>query len=233
MIRHHPEKEMLLEYAAGTLPWAQSLAVKAHLEMCPACQQQHQQLNGIGGTLLGNSDPQPVAGTAFDKLMQRIDRPDQGSSPEEALPVNDARQPRPKNPSADPALASLPRVVGKLVAKNGPLKWRRVSPALKMTRLKTGQDKYEVAFHRICRGGRTAEHDHRGQEIIMVLHGAFSDADGFYRPGDFLVRNPGEVHRPIATEDQECLCLSVVEAPVSVTGVLGWLVNPFLGFRPG
>jgi len=69
--------------------------------------------------------------------------------------------------------------------------------------------------------------------VILVLHGRFSDADGVYVPGDFLVRRPGEIHRPIATEDQECLCFSVVEAPVAVTGVLGWLVNPFLSFRPG
>lgn len=224
MIRHHPEKDMLLEYAAGTLPWALGLAVKAHLQLCPRCRQQHEQLNSIGGQFLESTEPQPLPGDALQRLMQRIDSADNAKTEIAAKPN--------KVPAGDPALADLPRVVRKLVTQNLPLKWRRVSPALKMTRLKTGQDKYEVAFHRICRGGRTAEHDHRGQEVILVLHGSFSDADGVYTPGDFLVRQPGEVHRPIATEDQECLCLSVVEAPVAVTGLLGWIVNPFLGFRP-
>lgn len=227
MIRHHPEKDMLLEYAAGSLPWALSLGVAAHLQLCPRCRQQHEQLNVIGSSLLQDSErEQPGEGT-FERLMSRIDSSTSDSSPAEATrPVAQKKLP------ADPALASLPKVIRKLVSDNLPLKWRRVSPALKMMRLKSGQDQYEVAFHRICRGGRTAEHDHRGQEVILVLHGSFSDADGVYTPGDFLVRQPGEVHRPIATEDQECLCLSIVEAPVAVTGMLGWLVNPFLSFRP-
>ncbi|MFV8783721.1 ChrR family anti-sigma-E factor [Microbulbifer sp. SA54] len=224
---YHPEADMLLEYSAGNLAWAQSLAVSTHIQLCPHCRQQHQQLNRVGGNLLDQCAPQPVANSALQRLMDRIETsedPDQSEEP--AKPVQPARR-----IGNDPALADLPQVIHKVVKRNLPLKWRRVSPALTMTRLKTAQDKYEVAFHRICRGGRIAEHDHRGEEIIVVLHGSFSDADGVYKQGDFLVRRPGEVHRPIATEDQECLCLSVVEAPVAVTGVLGWLVNPFLSFR--
>lgn len=228
---YHPEADMLLEYSAGNLPWAQSLAVSAHLQLCPHCRQQHQQLNRVGGSLLEQCTPQSIESSALQRLMGRIEsseEPGTNAEPREQKPVSPAPERRIGN---DPALAELPQVIHKIVKRNLPLKWRRISPALTATRLKTGQDKYEVAFHRICRGGRTAEHDHRGEEIIVVLHGSFSDADGVYKQGDFLIRRPGEVHRPIATEDQECLCLSVVEAPVSVTGMLGWLVNPFLSFR--
>lgn len=228
MIRHHPEQDMLLEYAAGSLAWAPSLAVAAHLQLCARCRQQHEQLNTIGASLLEDSASERPSEGTFERLMSRID-----SSNAEAEPTPVAKSAADHRLPADPMLANLPKVIRKLMADNLPLKWRRVSPALKMMRLKSGQDQYEVSFHRICRGGRTAEHDHRGQEVILVLNGSFSDADGVYSQGDFLVRQPGEVHRPIATEDQECLCLSIVEAPVSVTGVLGWFVNPFLSFRPG
>lgn len=228
MIRHHPDNDILLEYSAGTLPWAVSLAVSAHLQLCPQCRQQHQQHNHLGGELLDDSDPQQVSSDALQHLMARID-----SSDERPEPAKKPQEQPPKVRYSDPALRRLPRIVRKLVDDNWPLRWNRVSPALKMSRLQSGQDHYEVAFHRICRGGKTAEHDHRGQEVVLVLYGSFSDADGVYAPGDFLVREPGEVHRPIATQDRECLCLSVVEAPVAVTGLLGWLVNPFLSFKPG
>ncbi|WP_193164849.1 ChrR family anti-sigma-E factor [Microbulbifer hainanensis] len=230
MIRHHPDQNMLLEYAAGNLPWAVSLSVSAHLQLCPQCRRHCENLNHLGGNLLDDSEPQPTADDALQRLLDRIEVAERQSA-EEPRTATDTRAD--KRGSNDPALANLPRVIDKLVRNNWPLKWQRVSPALKMSRLKSGQDRYEVAFHRIGRGGKTAEHDHRGQEVVLVLHGRFSDADGVYGPGDFLVREPGEVHRPIATQDQECLCFSVVEAPVAVTGLLGWLVNPFLSFRPG
>ncbi|WP_346836622.1 ChrR family anti-sigma-E factor [Microbulbifer sp. SAOS-129_SWC] len=226
MIRHHPDQNMLLEYAAGNLPWAVGLAVSAHLQLCPQCRQQRDNLNRVGGQLLEHGEPQPIADDALQRLFGRIEHGEEQPAPQ----VQEAAKVDP--PVKDPALTNLPKVIGKLVSNSWPLKWKRVSPALKMSRLKTGQDRYEVSFHRIGAGGRTAEHDHRGQEIVLVLHGSFSDADGVYTPGDFLVREPGEVHRPIATQDRECLCLSVLEAPVAVTGVIGWLVNPFLSFRP-
>ncbi|WP_237056986.1 ChrR family anti-sigma-E factor [Microbulbifer sediminum] len=234
MIRHHPDNNLLVEYASGSLPWAMSLAVSAHLQLCPQCRRENEHLNHIGGGLLEGCEPQETTGDALDRLMQRIDAEPTagGATGPERAPESPKSRSRNTRDDRDPALARLPRVIRKLIGDNRPLKWRRVSPSLKTTRLTTGQDRYEVAFQRICRGGKVVEHDHRGREVTLVLYGSFSDADGVYTPGDFLLREPGEVHQPIATQDQECLCLSVVEAPVHVKGPLGWLVNPLLSFRP-
>ncbi|WP_226702893.1 ChrR family anti-sigma-E factor [Microbulbifer elongatus] len=238
MIHHHPDNNMLLEYASGSLNWAHSLVVAAHVQLCPKCASQLQMLNGIGGSLLAASQPVmsggPQQADAFDKLMQRIDEDEAAPLEEEAAAAESARtlaRASYKTPK-DPMFSSVPPVVKKVLEGNPLLKWRRLSKGLKEARLKTDQRQHEVAFHRISPGSKVAEHDHRGKEITMVLYGSFSDADGVYTPGDFLVREPGEVHRPTATQDQECLCLSVVEAPVALTGFMGKLVNPFLSFRP-
>ena len=37
MISHHMPEEFLLDYAAGTLPEAESLVVASHLAMCGDC----------------------------------------------------------------------------------------------------------------------------------------------------------------------------------------------------
>ncbi len=227
MIEHHPDQNLLLEYANGSLPWAQALAVSAHIQMCPRCTQHLRQLNELGGALLDQSTASEPASDSWSRLMARVD----SSEAESAAPAT-AEPPVAPRKISDPMLSGAPPVIRKLLHTNPPLHWQRVSRGLRAARLVTGQASSEVAFHRISCGAKVAEHDHRGQEITVVLYGSFSDADGVYSVGDFLVRQPGQVHRPTATQDQECLCLSVVEAPVAVTGLLGRLINPFLGIRP-
>ncbi|WP_066964895.1 ChrR family anti-sigma-E factor [Microbulbifer sp. Q7] len=237
MIHHHPDSNMMLEYASGSLNWAHSLVVSAHIQLCPKCAAQMKLLNGIGGTLLAASEPVTAAPTpadSFERLMARIEE-DTDASPA-AQQVGErqttAARTRSRKAKRDPIFASVPPVVEKLLSTNPVLPWRRLSKGLKEARLTTGQNRHEVAFHRIAPGSKVAEHDHRGKEITMVLYGSFSDAEGVYSTGDFLVREPGEVHRPTATQNQECLCLSVVEAPVALTGFWGKLINPFLSIRP-
>ncbi|MCK7597029.1 ChrR family anti-sigma-E factor [Microbulbifer sp. CAU 1566] len=245
MIHHHPDNNLLLEYASGSLNWAHSLVVSAHLQLCPKCSAQMKLLNGIGGSLLATSVPVKTPPAAsdqeFSRLMHRIDEHTDECDSEEQDGESTANRDGSTAPSAykpthvgssDPLFSDLPKVVAKLVKRNPALKWRRLSKGLKEAYLKTGQSQHQVSFHRISPGNKVAEHGHRGKEITMVLYGSFSDADGVYSRGDFLVREPGEVHRPTATQDQECLCLSVVEAPVALTGVLGKLVNPFLSIKP-
>jgi putative transcriptional regulator len=66
----------------------------------------------------------------------------------------------------------------------------------------------------------------------VVLRGGFSDADGDYQAGDFVVRTAGEVHRPAAWPHSDCLTLSVLDGPIYFQGWLARLANPFLKLRP-
>ncbi len=225
MIAHHPDINLLAEYSSGALDWGLSLAVSAHLDFCSECQNRVHNLNRFGGGLLSSAPTVTLDDTVFAKVMASIE---QGDAPQISAAPKVSQT---KTQYADPMLKKLPKVVQKLIPDQG-VKWRFVSPALRMARLRTGQDKYEVAFHRIGVGGQVAEHGHKGVEVTVVLNGCFSDADGVYREGDFLVRQPGEVHRPTAAQNQDCLCFSVSEAPVHLTGFLGKIINPFLSIRP-
>jgi putative transcriptional regulator len=226
MITHHPDDNFLTEYASGCLAAAVSLLVCAHLQACPHCRQRVEQLNKLGAAILNQSVAEPVKADTFAQLMERIrtQAPVEKVAPKaaelHAIYMN------------DPLLKHVPKVIAKLLPRDGKLKWQWASSSLKTARLATGQQEYEVAFQRISSGGKVVEHDHRGLEVTLVVHGSFSDEDGIYNPGDFLVRTPGEVHRPTATQNQDCLCISVVEAPVKVTGLIGKLINPFLSFKP-
>jgi len=228
MIRHHPDKNQLLEYASGSLARGPSLVIAAHIQMCADCRTHYHTLNSLGGSLLNESPAQPIQPNAFEQLMTRIDRI------AEKITEKEKKGSEPETLSnQDPALTNLPRVLHKLLAKNPARKWRKVSRSLQVCRVRTGQRDYEVAFHHLRSGAKLPEHDHRGQEFAVVLHGSFSDHNGIYGPGDFVFREPGQVHRPIATQDRDCLCFSAVGAPVAITGIKGLLLNPLIPFRPG
>lgn len=223
MVKHHPSDNMLVEFSAGTLDWALSIVVSAHLQFCPRCKKQIAECNSVGGSMLESSKHAEVSSESFEKLMARI----------KATPdVEKQRSGDYGRGASRSEISGLPRVVQKLLPKDKALKWRHVSPSLKEAVLEAGQSDYEICFHKIKKGGRVAEHGHRGMEATLVLEGSFSDAEGNYAQGDFILKEPGEVHRPMAAQDQDCLCLSVAAAPVKVTGFMGKLVNPFLSINP-
>ncbi|AFU98781.1 ChrR family anti-sigma-E factor [Simiduia agarivorans] len=215
MIKHHPDDNLLTEFSAGTLAFGQSIAVSAHLHYCSRCRARVASLNTLGADLLQHGEPEAVSDSLLASVMDQLDQ-----SPTPA--------PAPKAP----APAQKPRVLEKILSASGPEKWEFLTPSLHMARLKTGQQEFEVSLHRIKAGGSVAEHDHKGTEITLVLEGSFSDEAGIYNEGDFLLREAGQVHRPLASRDAPCICLSVVAAPVKMTGTFARLLNPFLSFRP-
>jgi putative transcriptional regulator len=227
MIKHHPDINMLVEYTNGSLPWGLSLAVKAHIQLCAHCRQHAAQMNVLGSLQLLDVPKEAVADDSFHRLMARIQ-----NTQHEKQPLNT------QTPAIKVAIAAntqfcrspLPEIIQKLIPAK--MRWQKISRSLSMSRLQTGQQQYEVAFHKINKGGTVVEHDHKGLEVTLVLDGSFSDENGIYQRGDFLVREPGHIHRPTAALNQDCLCLSIAAAPVKVTGVLGKFINPFLTFKP-
>jgi putative transcriptional regulator len=219
MISRHPEPDLLVEYASGSLSVAPCLSVTTHLQYCKQCSDSVESLGEIGGELLTSAETVPVSEDLLDRIMGDLD-----SLAEESPSALTPRQ------CSDAITNQLPDFLQRLLP-NGKLDWRRLSPSLKVAPISVGEEQYELALHRIDAGGKAPEHDHLGKEITVVLTGSFSDEDGVYQPGDFLVREQGDTHRPFAARNQECICLSVLEAPISLTGIKR-VLNPFLSFTP-
>lgn len=225
MINHHPNTNILSEYAAGSLGVAESIAVSAHLNLCRHCQQQVSQLESLGSAVfssLETSQKPEVSYHVFGAVMTKIESDTE--QPQTNIQNQAAKQ--------DPALSELPPVLAKLIGKKSALNWKKLSSSLQIAAIRTGQETCEVSLHKISAGGKVMEHDHNGLEYTLVLKGSFSDEEGVYHPGDFLLRQPGEKHKPYAAANRDCLCLTVVEAPVRFTGLISRLLNPFLKIQP-
>jgi putative transcriptional regulator len=219
MINRHPESDLLVEYASGSLSVAPCISVTTHLQYCKQCSDSVESLGEIGGELLTTAEAVPVSDGLFDRVIASLD----------SL-VEEEPSDEPQRQCSDTISDELPEFMQRLLP-DGELDWRRLSPSLKVAPISVGEEEYELALHRIDAGGKAPEHDHLGKEITVVLTGSFSDEDGVYQPGDFLVREAGDTHRPFAARNQECICLSVLEAPIRLTGIKR-VLNPFLSFTP-
>ena len=218
VLNHHPTPEMLVEFSAVTLDTATSICVASHLHFCKCCRDEVARLDEVGSQLMAISSPETIDDALFDKVMAKIDEPQ---------PVAETA-PAPKT-----GISGFPMHVNKLIhkASKTPV-WKRLSSSMEEAKLFTGQSKFEVALHKICAGGVTPKHDHRGLEYTVVLKGSFSDESSVYTEGDFIIRQPGDVHQPMGAKNGECICLSAQEAPIKLTSLLGFFLNPWLRINP-
>ena len=99
--------------------------------------------------------------------------------------------------------------------------------------MRTGDPGFEFSLLRIRAGGFIPTHRHRGTEMTLVLQGGFSDATGTYHRGDFLMRGSEDEHAPRALDDEDCICLAVLDAPLRFTGWQHRWMNPFLRLQAG
>lgn len=230
MLNYHPTIEMLTDYAAGSLPLTFSLAVSTHLEQCPECQQQVRKLELLGAHIFTNmalnkQSTESLKQTFFDKL-NAIDS--QRPQADNLLARETLTQHSNNPPEALLDEYQVPSSLGQFIKRNyDELDWVRLSPAVKIATL-CEENGVQVALTRIKAGAHIPTHTHAGEEITLVLEGVFSDEKGVYCRGDFVTRNAKHKHKPRVTKDAECICLTVLDAPIEFTGWLTRFLNPIM-----
>lgn len=218
MAEYHPQLELLTEHASGNLPLAQAACVSAHMNYCEQCRRASGQLQSVGAILFEGLHPEPVGDTLLNAVLARLD---------DATPLSFAS-------TSAWSSSRTPAILQRLM--NGDytdLVWKKITSSLRISYLKTGDPNYEFALYHIKAGGKIPEHTHRGSEMTLVLEGGFSDAQGSYHRGDFIFRQPSDVHAPTALQSEDCICVAVLDAPLKFTGWQYRWMNPLLQLRAG
>lgn len=213
IIHNHPDDGLLASYSAASLPLSQALCISAHVEHCDECDQKLKRLNQVGSQLMHRLKPAPPSAELKTSLLDRLD-----SITED--PVKE--QPGPSDSSVPRCLRQFIRTGYQDVA------WKRISPDIHSFELCRDKNNAKVELLRIKAGGTSSTHTHLGDEYTVILEGSFSDEAGLYHQGDFLVRNSSHRHTPVATQNGECICLAVTEAPIQLTGLFSRLLNPLI-----
>lgn len=213
MINYHPDTRLLNEYASGTLPLAQSVCLSLHLNYCEQCRRSHQQLQQLGSALFEELSPQQVDDSVLRTVLSRLD--------EEPEPL--------RYSNGNAANDDCPALIQRLMHDSyEDLEWKNISKKVHISRLHTGDVDNEFALYRIDAGASIPKHTHRGTELTLVLEGGFSDEEGHYEVGDFIMRDAQQQHTPTATQDRDCICIGVLDAPIRFTDWKYRAINPFL-----
>ncbi|MEE4192258.1 MAG: ChrR family anti-sigma-E factor [Halieaceae bacterium] len=211
MVTHHPDTRLLNEFASGSLPLAQSACVSVHLHFCERCRRQVNALQDMGAQMFDTLQPADVDEALLDGVLAHLD---------DDVPLTYAS--RAKEDES-------PVLVQRLMAGDyQDLRWSRINKALQIARLRTGDPDNEFALYHIKAGGSIPCHSHKGNELTLVLEGSFSDEEGVYQQGDFLMRDAEDVHTPTASRTADCICIGVLDAPIRFKPWNYRLLNPFL-----
>ncbi len=217
MINHHPGDELLLPMAAGRLPAAQALIVSTHLEQCGECRERLHTLQALGGALLERSDPVALEPGAWERTLQRLDRP----APEPSR--------RPSVSQSHPALpegAAWPASLRGCVTGD----WRWMGPGMRYARIAVPHDPASsVYLLRIGEGRSLPRHTHGGLELTQVLCGAFDDGRAVFGPGDFDAADDSVHHQPVVREGATCVCLAYVGARLRFDGRIASAIGSWIG----
>lgn len=216
--RHHPASDWLLALGAGTLDEAQATVVAAHVEWCPCCRAKLACADAIGGALLASLPPTAMSEGAVDRLLQRVF---------EAENRIDLAPVRAMNGHARGALPlSLTKIIPQGIDV---LPWKRLGPGVRGVRLPvTSRAGIQLCLFEADPGTVFGGHTHGGNEITLVLRGAYHVKDMRFGPGDSEDSEPDSHHMAIADLDDGCLCLVFIEGKNRPDSILARLLQPFM-----
>ncbi|MGI3170237.1 ChrR family anti-sigma-E factor [Pseudooceanicola sp. C21-150M6] len=207
-IKHHLTEELLIGYAAGTLPEAFNLVVASHVSMCDTCRAALESYESVGGAMLEEAGVTLAEGS-LDLCLARLD--------DEVGPI-----------AARPAPGVLPQPLRDYVGGDvDAIRWRAVGGGVRQAILPTSKAASARLLF-IPAGAAVPDHGHRGTELTMVLQGAFADETDRFGRGDVEVANEDLEHQPIAEAGADCICLAATDAPLRFRSLLPRLAQPFL-----
>lgn len=220
--KHHLDETTLLSHSAGSLPTALAVVCATHLEFCGLCRERLLQIDRIGGVLLEQQRGDAVSPSARAALLARLDQEPRHPQDDTPTPATGEAPPRDKDALPAP-----------LHAWFGPsrsrLRWKWVAPGLHRIRIRDvgGGD---LMLLRVAPGSKMPLHSHQGNELTVVLDGAYEDMLGHFGPGDAADLDEDTLHQPVTAPGVACICVAATDAPLRFPGRIARALQPLFGF---
>lgn len=217
MITQHPNDELLLAAAAGTLDAGADIVLGAHLEGCAQCRRAVRVFESAGGAMLESIEPVLMAPDALAQALAAID-----AEPPAARP---AAPPLPR-PSLPPGV-DWPRSLAACTVS----RWHWMGPGMRWSRVTAPHaPDANVFLLRIGAGKALADHTHSGLELTHVLCGSFHDGRARFGAGDFDAADGAVRHQPVLEPGGgECICLATVQGRLVFDGAIARWIGALVG----
>lgn len=233
MIKHHPKLELLQSFVSGELPASLSAGIAIHADMCLTCQQQISHLTEqlayasfeevfLDRFIVGEDD-------TIEKSAAATDNNDFGQDiltiTESAyLDMVELNEPKfLRTITFKEQVYSLPSILNNMA-------FGKTANIGKLSRARIQLDEGEIhsSLLHIEPGGGVPEHTHNGFELTVLVAGTFSDEQGIYVAGDFIMLDKEHQHHPVS--EHGCLCFTVANDSLHFTQGVNKLLNPIGAF---
>ena len=216
MSKHHPSPTQLASFASGSMSTHYAAAISTHIEFCEQCRSNTQKLQNIGAVSFENLDTVSVSDSLKDKLFSQLDS-------QEATQAQETKHSKTNQKSNVPSAL-------KNLLPNGldDLDWKWTGPGIHAAKLESITKGTQLSLLKIQPGKAIAAHTHKCDEVTVLLKGSLSDEFGVYNKGDYILMNDDHEHRPVASNHEECICLTVIETPLHFTGFFMGMLNPVI-----
>jgi putative transcriptional regulator len=214
-INHHLDTATVMAYAAGTLGEALSFAAAAHLAWCPVCRAAARRAEQLGGEIVADLAETPVSADCRASTLSRLDQATLHRFPKPSAPRKET--PAPLDQLLD----------GKALDQLG---WKKKAPGVEMFDLPLSPSvRGKLLLMRIAAGRSVPEHGHGGEEITLILSGAYRDRLGRFAAGDVADLGEDVEHQPVVEAGEPCICLVATEAPTRFKSFAARLLQPLIG----
>ncbi len=225
MIKHHPKFELIQNFVNGDLPASLSAGIAIHVEMCPTCQKQVAQLTEEVAEVsfeeafleqfsAGTKDLNDASECDFEEMIAQITENEELSQPQPV--ANQTMLFKGESYKLPRALAHMEFGSTAQIGK------------LARARIQLNEGEVHTSLLHIEPGGGVPEHTHNGFELTVLLDGTFSDDEGEYVAGDFIMLDGRHQHNPVS--EQGCLCYTVANDSLRFTQGINKLLNPIGSF---
>jgi putative transcriptional regulator len=210
----HPSPELIARFAAGLLSPSAALVVESHLALCEPCAAAHRDMLALGGVLLERLSPAELDARLFERTLARLDE----------------KCPAPRATPAARPIRDLGIDLPAPIAKRATSGWRWMGPGMAFARLDVPEDRrVSLVLLKIAANRRMPTHGHSGEELTLVLRGAFEDEHGRVAAGDLAEEDDNTRHTPVVTGDETCICLTSIEGRLRPHGLIARLATALIG----
>ncbi|MCC5980886.1 MAG: cupin domain-containing protein [Oceanicaulis sp.] len=187
---------LLLDHAAGNGPRALQLLAECQSEINPVAGGRTLAAEAVFGTMLDELGPASLRPDALSDVLGHLGEAERAG---EAI-------------AQDGIPAPLQTILNRQTG--GELRWhRRLGGVREIVLEELCEGETEASLIQLMPGGGIPDHNHGGEELTLILSGAFHDGRALYRAGDLCSAAPGTRHRPRVRGDEPCICLAVSLAP--------------------
>jgi hypothetical protein len=201
MSPHVITSTQLLDFELGATTGALRAEVEDHVRGCGACARELETIRDALTLLADGLTTAPASATARSKFMQEIEgRRRYAPFTKRVAAIFDLDE--------TAAALALEKIVDDGAWRPGPIPGLRISPLRPGPR----RNGWMTTFIAGDPGARFPLHRHLGEEIVLVMQGAFRENDGtLAAPGETVLKAASSTHDFVIVGEAPCVCAYAIE----------------------